>query len=201
MTFPFAPLIPSNYGVILADPPWSYRMYSEAGYEKSPESHYDTMPLDRIAALPVRQLAGPNCLLVMWSTWPHLNYAMEVMRVWGFEYKTGGCWLKRTASGKTAVGTGFILRSCTEPYLVGSIGRPTIVSRSIRNVIETTEEVEAFPTAIEAIRREHSRKPAEMRENLDLLCPWARKAELFAREPWAGHHVWGQESARFAEVS
>lgn len=184
--WPFAPLVPNTFGVILADPPWRYAMRSEAGYAKSPEHHYDTMPLDRIAALPVAKLAGPNCLLVLWSTWPHLSYAMEIMRVWGFEYKTGGSWTKKTRHGRTAIGTGFILRSASEPFLVGTIGAPRIVSRSERNVIET-EDLAEIPDAIEAIRREHSRKPDEMRQMITRLCPWARCAELFATEAWPGH--------------
>jgi len=67
--WPFDPLTPMKYGAILADPPWAYAMRSEKGYEKSPEAHYETMPLADIKALPVRELAGPDCLLFMWSTW------------------------------------------------------------------------------------------------------------------------------------
>ncbi|MEW9304736.1 MT-A70 family methyltransferase [Labrys neptuniae] len=200
MSFFFAPLIREHFGVIHIDPPWPYDMRSEAGYAKSPESYYDTMPVDRIAALPVGELAGPNCLLVMWSTWPHLAYAMEIMRVWGFAYKTGGAWHKKTRHGKSGFGTGFILRSATEPYLVGTIGNPRIVSKSVRNVIETVEyvdDIEDFPSVIEATLREYSRKPAEMRDMLERLCPWARKVDVFAREPWAGQTVWGKEAHLF----
>lgn len=64
------------------------------------------MGLDRIKALPVAQLAGPDCLLFLWSTWPHLDQAQEVMRAWGFDYVTGGAWIKRTANWKLAFGTG-----------------------------------------------------------------------------------------------
>ena len=197
MTWAFAPLMPNRYGVILADPSWQYSNYSEAGYAKSPEAHYDTMPLDAIAELPVWKLAGPNCLLVMWSTWPHLSFAMEIMRVWGFEYKTGGSWFKRSKSGGSTFGTGHIVRSSCEPYIVGTIGRPRIVSKSVRNVIET-DELETFPSAIDALRREHSRKPDEMRAMLERLCPWARCVDLFSRQPWPGHDVWGRETNRFA---
>lgn len=197
MSWPFAPLTPNSYGVILVDPPYRYSMRSEAGYAKSPEHHYDTMPLDRIAALPVAKLAGPNCLLVMWTPWPHLSFAIEIMRVWGFEYKTGGSWTKKTRSGGPAFGTGFILRSSCEPYLVGTIGAPRIVSRSERNVIDTEDLESDFPALIESLRREHSRKPDEMRAMLERLCPWARCVDLFARESWPGHDVWGGESSRF----
>ncbi|TAN67668.1 MAG: hypothetical protein EPN20_06740, partial [Magnetospirillum sp.] len=70
MTWPFAALRPLSYGAILADPPWAFRLRSEAGEEKSPQAHYGCMDLDAIKALPVSHLAAPDCLLVMWATAP-----------------------------------------------------------------------------------------------------------------------------------
>ena len=57
----------------------------------------------------------------MWSTWPHLPDALWVMQQWGFGYVTGGSWTKTTRTGKRAFGTGYILRSTTEPWLIGTI--------------------------------------------------------------------------------
>ncbi|HEY0212382.1 MAG TPA: MT-A70 family methyltransferase [Paenirhodobacter sp.] len=54
-----------KYGAILADPPWAYAMRSAKGYAKSPEAHYRTMSAEALRALPVGQLAGPDCLLFM----------------------------------------------------------------------------------------------------------------------------------------
>lgn len=196
MTWPFAHLTPMKYGAILADPPWSYSMRSEAGHAKSPHAHYDCMDLDAIKALPVHELAAGDCLLFMWSTWPHLPQAMEVMRAWGFTYKTGGAWHKQTATGKTAFGTGYLFRSASEPFLIGTIGNPSIISRSERNII-----VDDMPTSIEALRREHSRKPPQAREILDRLLPQAFKAELFGREAWDGNDVWGNQTDKFGEVA
>lgn len=195
MTWPFGTLTPGAYGLILADPAWPYEMRSEAGYGKSPERHYRTMSIAEIAALPVHELAAPDCLLVMWSTWPHLPQAMTVMRRWGFRYITGGAWTKRTRDGGPAFGTGFVLRSTTEPFLVGSAGSPWIGSKSERNWIETVEEISTAP--IDAARREHSRKPIEMREMCERLAPSVRRCELFAREPWSGADVWGDQSTRW----
>ncbi|TMV09841.1 S-adenosylmethionine-binding protein [Ruegeria sediminis] len=190
----FGHLTPMKYGAILADPPWAYVMRSDAGYEKSPESHYATMDIDALAALDVQQLAGPDCYLFLWSTWPHLPQALWLMQQWGFDYVTGGSWTKRTQTGKLAFGTGYVLRSACEPYLVGKIGRPRIVSRSERNVILAPEDV---PDSIESVRREHSRKPIEMREMIGRLLPHSFCCELFAREPWAEHDVWGNETCKF----
>ena len=191
--WPFETLTPLRYGAILADPPWSYAMRSPAGYAKSPEAHYSTMSLENIAALPVRDLAGPDCYLFLWSTWPHLAQAMQVMEAWGFAYVTGGAWIKRCAGGGLAFGTGYVLRSASEPFLVGKIGHPQPMSRSVRNVIQA----EDVPDAIDAVRREHSRKPPQMREMIEQILPRSYACELFAREPWAGHDVWGNETAKF----
>ncbi len=191
--WPFAGLIPMKYGAILADPPWEYAMQSAKGYAKSPEAHYRTMSAEALRALPVGQLAGPDCLLFMWSTWPHLPQALDLLKAWGFAYVTGGSWLKRTQNWKIAFGTGYVLRSATEPYLVGKLNRPQIRSRSERNLIIAPE----IPDSIEAIRREHSRKPPQMREMISRLLPQVHCCELFAREPWDGHTVWGNEAAKF----
>ena len=192
--WPFGNLRMFKYQTILADPPWAYEMRSAKGYAKSPEAHYTTMPLDEIAALPVADLAAPDCYLFMWSTWPHLTDALYVMDMWGFRYITGGSWTKRTRNWNVAMGTGYVLRSASEPFLVGKIGRPRPQSRSVRNVVIAPE---AIPDSIEAVRREHSRKPAQMRELIERLVPDAPRCELFAREPWLGADVWGNQSEHF----
>lgn len=182
-----------KYGAILADPPWAYAMRSDKGHAKSPEAHYQTMSLDAIKALPVRDLAGPHCLLFMWCTWPHLKQGMETLDAWGFEYITGGSWTKRTKNWKLAFGTGYVQRSASEPYLIGKLGKPQCSSKSERNVIDAR----LVPDNIEALRREHSRKPIQMREMIDRLLPRAYKAELFGREAWGDNDVWGNDTAKF----
>ena len=188
MTFPFAPLMPFKYGALLVDPPWSYAMRSEKGYAKSPEAHYGTMSDDAVMSLPVGHLASEHCLIFMWAVWPKLPLAMAALERWGFQYKTGGSWNKLTRTGKPTFGTGYILRSSCEPFLIGTIGAPVIGSRSMRNVINSE-------------RREHSRKPPEARVALEKLCPNAYRAELFAREAWAGNETWGNETEKFGEAA
>lgn len=183
--WPFGTLAPMKYGAILADMPSRYVMRSLKGHGKSPEAHYQTMPEAEIAALPVGQLASRNCMLFAWSTWPHLEQTLRIIRAWGFTYKTGGSWLKRTPSGKVAFGTGYILRSSVEPFLIATIGSPVTRSKSVRNFIDS-------------LRREHSRKPPEMREMVDKLVPDVFACELFAREPWPGREVWGNETEKFS---
>ncbi len=186
--WPFGTLRPFSYGAIVADPPWTFRLRSKTkGYDRNPEAHYATMTEAEICALPVSHLAGGDCALFLWSTWPHLPLALRVMEAWGFSYCTGGSWTKRTRHGKAAFGTGYVFRSATEPFLLGTIGRPAWRSRSVRNLIESP-------------RREHSRKPPEMREMVEKLLPDVFACELFGREPWPGQAVWGNEADKFAEV-
>lgn len=185
--WPFGDLQMFGYGAILADPPWNYRMYSEKGHAKSPMAQYDTMDDQALLDLPVHQLAGNNCLLVMWAVWPKLPFALEVMKAWGFKYVTGGSWVKRTPYGKIRWGTGYTLRSGCEPFLIGRLGEPQGQPRNILNVLE-------------GVAREHSRKPPEMRAMVEALTPNAFRCELFAREAWAGNSVWGNETEKFSEA-
>lgn len=194
--WPFGDLTPMKYGAILVDFPWAYAMRSEKGHEKSPEAHYPTMSIEDMRALPILDLAGPDCLLFMWSTWPHLKIAQDLLEDLGFIYITGGSWTKRTVHWNVCFGTGYVLRSSTEPYLVARVGHPQTKSKSERNLIIAPEDI---PDGIEAIRREHSRKPVQMREMIERLLPNAFFCELFAREPWEGHDVWGNEADKFAE--
>lgn len=193
MTWPFGSLPPLSYDVILADPATRFETYSDAGAGKSPDAHYDTMSWGDLAALDVSQLGRGDCLLFMWACWPSLQQSMDLMKAWGFRYVTGGAWHKRMPSGKSAFGTGYVLRSATEPYLIGTIGSPK-TARNIRNVIET-EDLDV----IDAVRREHSRKPEEQYDVCERICPRAvRFVELFARQSREGWHSWGNEVGKFA---
>lgn len=182
--WPFGHLIPMKYGLILADPPWAYKMRSEKGYGRSPEAHYVTMSEEDISALPVSHLASQSCLLWLWCTWPHLEVGLRVMKRWGFAYKTGGSWTKTTKNGKRGFGGGYIFRSATEPFLIGTIGEPKYRSKSIRNLIESQV-------------REHSRKPPEAKDMMRSLLPDVFACELFAREQCRDFDVWGLETDKF----
>lgn len=186
--WPFGNLRPLYYGAILADPPWHFETRSEKGEQKSPQAHYQTMDDESLRRLPVAHLAAPDCFLVMWAIAPKLDFAIDLLKHWGFTYKTFGAWHKRTRYGKTQFGTGYILRSACEPYVIGTIGSPKVGSRSIRNIID-------------APVRQHSRKPPDMRHMVEKMAPRAWRCELFAREPWTGNDVWGNEPTKFLEAA
>jgi len=186
-SWPFDTLSPASYGAVMADPPWSFAHYSAKGEVKSAKGHYDCMDLDEIKALPVADLLQGSGYLWLWAVNPMLPHALEVMSAWGFSFVTAGTWVKRGTSGKLAFGTGYVLRSANEPFLIGKIGKPKPMSRSVRSVIE-------------APRREHSRKPDEAYEAFRLMTGDVRRADLFARESRPGFEAWGNEAERFNDL-
>ena len=91
-----------KYQIIYADPPWSYQDKQEklgtGGFGAS--IRYPTMPLKKIKELPIPELSDKNCILFLWATNPLLSEALEVIKAWGFKYKTVGfCWVKKTKRG------------------------------------------------------------------------------------------------------
>lgn len=182
--WPFLGLEMGAYGVILADPPWSFRTRTQKGLGRSPQAHYACMDLPAIQRLPVAGLAARDCALVLWATAPMLPQALATMDAWGFLYKTGGAWAKQSSTGtKWAFGTGYVLRSASEFFLIGTRGHPKPKTRNVRNLIV-------------APVREHSRKPDDMRASIEAL--WAGPyCELFAREAASGWDCWGNDTAKF----
>lgn len=180
----FSNLNPS-YGLILADPPWKFEVYSDKGNGKSACNHYSVMDFEEVMQLPIKSLAEEHCTLILWTTWPMLFRAVILMKAWGFKYKSGGAWAKQSKTGqKWAFGTGYIFRDACEPFLAGTIGSPKRVSKSERNLIV-------------APVREHSRKPEDMHERLERLFPDVKKCELFGRESRSGWDVWGDENTKY----
>ena len=85
-----------KYNVIYADPPWSYKVWSKKGAGRSAESHYPTMSIEAIKALPVSRLAAGDCALFLWITFPMLREGWGVMDAWGFTFKTVAfVWVKQ----------------------------------------------------------------------------------------------------------
>jgi N6-adenosine-specific RNA methylase IME4 len=174
---PFSELPAHEAGVVLADPPYSFDTYSPKGWGKSAHAHYPCMKLDEIKVLPVADLVAPDCVLVLWSTQVHLLHAIAVLHAWGFVFKTMGAWAKQTRTGRCwQFGTGYLLRSATEPFLIGTRGRPRQLSHSSRNLIV-------------APVREHSRKPDAIYELIDATWP-GPYVELFARHWRLGWRQW-----------
>ncbi|MFT9116578.1 MAG: MT-A70 family methyltransferase, partial [Sporolactobacillus sp.] len=149
-------------------------------------AHYATMTTQEIGNLSVADIATDDALLFLWSTFPNLPEALKVMDTWGFEYKTAAfVWIKKNKkSGTNFWGMGAWTRANAEVCLLGA--RPgakagkLVKSHSVQQIIE-------------APVLQHSRKPAEVREQIAQLLGDVPRIELFAREKTPGWDAWGDE--------
>ena len=181
--WPFGDLRPLAYDLIMADPPWSFANWSEQGEEKNASAHYRCMSIEAINAMPVADLAKPDCLLWLWATAPMLDQQIDTLRRWGFEFATSGVWCKTTVTGKQAFGTGYILRNAHDPFLIGKRGSPR-TARDVRS-------------AFLAPTRGHTRKPELAFQMAERMMPAARRCELFAWTRRPGWDAWGDEVGRY----
>lgn len=174
------------YGIIYADPPWEYRRTAGHGVACA---HYPTMSDEEIAALPVPELAAKDCALLMWATSPKLPDAIKVVQRWGFVYKTVFfTWIKTDSHGNPLCGLGSYTRSSTEICLLG-----------VKGNVMPWKQSSAVRQTILAPRREHSRKPLEARQRIDVFFDASLpRIELFAREQgYRGWTVWGNDTSKF----
>ena len=174
-----------HYRLIYADPPWTFATYSAKGKGRSPEAYYDCLSLADLKNLPVGEWAAEDAVLLLWATDPLLEKAFEVIRAWGFTYKTVGFyWVKQNRSGAGFfTGLGFWTRANPEPCLLATRGNP---KRKAADV----------PKLVISPRREHSRKPDEVYERIERLCE-GPYLELFARTTRPGWDAWGAEVGLF----
>ena len=79
-----------KFNIIYADPPWSFKTYSNKGKGKSAERYYNTLSIEDIKKIDVSSITEDNCILFLWVTFPFLIEGLEVIKDWGFIYKTVG---------------------------------------------------------------------------------------------------------------
>jgi len=170
-----------KYKVIYADPPWSFKTYSEKGKDRSPENHYNCMSLKDICNLPVNKIAEDNSVLLMWVVDPLLDKAFEVIKAWGFKYKTVGFTWAKTNRKKMGffTGLGYWTRGNPEMCLLATRGKPKRLNKSI-------------PQLVVEQRQEHSRKPDIVYEHIQKMLE-GPYIELFARRKREGWISWGNE--------
>jgi N6-adenosine-specific RNA methylase IME4 len=176
MTLPFPD---KKYSIIYADPPWSY---NDAGCNGAAEKVYGTMSLQDICDLPVKDIAAKDCILFIWVTYPLLPEGLDVIKSWGFEYKSIAFqWIKVNAEdGKFFYGLGRWTRGNTEPCLIATRGKPKRVNNSVSLIVKTKI-------------RGHSQKPKEVRERIIHLVGDLPRIELFSRDNIEGWDSWGNE--------
>jgi N6-adenosine-specific RNA methylase IME4 len=176
--------VAGHYATILADPPWQFQ--NRTG-KMAPEHRrllrYPTMEFNEILDLPVRHFAAARSHLYLWVPNALLAEGLQVMRHWGFSYKSNLVWYKiRKDGGPDGRGVGFYFRNVTELVLFGVRG-------SLRTLKPGRTQVNLLRTR----KREHSRKPDEIYDIIERCSP-GPFLELFARFPRAGWRQWGNEN-------
>ena len=171
-----------KYNIIYADPPWTFKTWSNKGKGKSAEQYYDCMTIDAIQTLPVNEIADENCILFIWVTYPKLIEGIETISKWGFTYKTCAfSWIKKNKKADSLFwGLGYWTRANNEICLLATKGKPKRVGKGVHQVV------------MDKIR-EHSRKPDCVRDRIIELCGNLPRIELFARQETEGWDVWGNE--------
>lgn len=181
-----------KYGIIYADPPWTYNDKANAGKRGASHKYSCMTPgqlaVMRVAGRHVWELAADDCALFMWATAPLMMEAIGLFAEWEFQYKTiAFVWVKTTKNGQEHFGMGNWTRANAEYLLIGTRGRPKRESASVRQVVH--EQV-----------LEHSRKPHVFRRKIVQLVGDLPRIELFARELVRGWDAWGHGVDPLGEV-
>jgi len=174
-----------SFPTILADPPWQFQNRTgKIAPEHKRLNRYGTMTLPNIMNLPVARCAAPTAHLYLWCPNALLPEGLEVIRAWGFAYKSNIVWRKiRKDGGSDGRGVGFYFRNVTEILLFGVRGK------NCRTLAPGRRQV----NYIESRKREHSRKPDEQYPVIESCSP-GPYLELFGRGTRPGWTTWGNEA-------
>jgi len=166
------PLPTNQYAVGLCDCPWRYDFV--ATQNRAIENQYPTLPVEELCELPIKEVFPENAVLFFWATAPKLQEALQVLKAWGFEYKTHYIW------DKEKIGMGHWARGRHELLLVATKGD-----------VQTPEDSILYPSVMAEPRQGHSEKPQWAYEMIEKYYPTIKKIELFARKKRNGWDSWG----------
>jgi len=213
-----------SVNIIYADPPWKYQQTVKNGVLKRKDGTliYPSMSIKELKTLNVQRICKEDAALFMWATMPLLQEALDVIKAWGFKYKT--CfinWVKTTKQGdRPAFGVGYYTRSNAELCLVAVKGKIASYKRLLPGETErgaskmssiVHQEDGSCPTNFLAFldqsstpvvmtpRREHSRKPSCVRNMIVQLLGDIPRVELFAREQTPGWQTMGNQTTHFEQ--
>ena len=174
-----------RFATILADPPWQFvNRTGKVAPEHRRLNRYGTMVLSDICALPVAEVLAPTAHLYLWVPNALLPEGLEVLKAWGFSYKSNIVWHKlRKDGGSDGRGVGFYFRNVTEVLLFGTRGK------NARTLGPGRTQVNYMGTR----KREHSRKPDEQYPLIEGCSPGPR-LEMFSRGTRTGWTVWGNQA-------
>ncbi|EFI27657.1 m6a methyltransferase [Coprinopsis cinerea okayama7 len=167
-----------KFHVIMADPPWDIHM----------SLPYGTMTDDEMRAMPIPALQDEG-LLFLWVTGRAMEVGRECLRVWGYTRVDEVVWVKTNQLQRVirTGRTGHWLNHTKEHMLVGIKNPPGVTQGSNTGETPTLK----FPSwinrgldtdVIVSEVRETSRKPDEVYNMIERMCPGGRKVEIFGRK-------------------
>jgi len=170
-----APAPTGKFRVIYADPPWSYGN-TQPDYHTEQRDHYPVMPLSDICAMPVKEWAEEDAVLFLWVTSPILEESFQVIKAWGFKYKSSFVWDKvhHNMGHYNSVRHEFLLvcvRGSCQP--------------DVRKLFDSVQSIE---------RTGHSKKPDEFYDIIETIYTHGDRLEVFARRPRDGWKAYGNQS-------
>lgn len=169
-----------KYKIIYADPAWTYDDKGLAG-NRGAGCKYDIMTDEQLQNLPVSNIADKNCVLFMWTTFPKIDDALQLIKAWGFTYKTVAfTWVKKNPKGSNFMGMGSWTRANAEIVLLAVKGKPKRIDAGVKQIVESTIQG-------------HSKKPDVIRKKIIQLCGDLPRIELFARTRIHGWDTWGND--------
>jgi N6-adenosine-specific RNA methylase IME4 len=161
-----------KFDIIYADCPWRYD-FSETESRKI-ENHYPTCDVPTIISH--KPDSADDSVLFMWATAPKLLEGLEVMKGWGFQYKTHAIW------DKVKIGMGYWFRGQHELLFVGTKGSPP-----------TPDDKNTVSSMFHERRGRHSKKPDCVYRWIESAFPNQKKLEMYARNTRPGWTSFGNE--------
>jgi N6-adenosine-specific RNA methylase IME4/predicted DNA-binding protein len=168
--------IEGKYKIIYADPPWSYNDKQDTNKLGGAKKHYNLMNLDDICNMPIKDKTEDNAVLFLWGVVPQLEEALQVIKAWGFKYKTHFVW------DKVKHNMGHYSSVRHELLFVATKGSCTPENIKLFDSVQSIEKT-----------NKHSEKPEEFRNIIDTLYPSCNRIEIFSRKKVDNWDVWGNE--------
>ena len=80
-----------RFATVVIDPPWRY---GSPGWLGGAARHYDTLPAEALASLPIDEITEPDAHLWLWTTDTHEKAALDLIEHWGFTKRANFPWIK-----------------------------------------------------------------------------------------------------------
>jgi N6-adenosine-specific RNA methylase IME4 len=143
--------------------------------------HYTTTQFDKLASLPIGDLAADDCVMFMWTVDWAPQQALDLIAHYGFLHKTTAfTWAKQNESGQDwHMGQGYWTRANPEACWLATRGNPKRLHADVRQLM-------FHPVTA------HSEKPDAVFERIERLVA-GPYLDIFARKPRPGWTCWGNE--------